>query len=149
MEYLTQFHWWYVPVGIVLAFVFFGKGGKGGIVVKRFSATFEILDDRFKTSRPEADFCVFKEGKPVKLEIDVERLALQIGDELEFYINGKLLAKVPVKKDGRDCEAEFEHYSDEGVDFPHIKEGDEVVIRYDSVDVMKGRFAQTWPKGST
>lgn len=140
MEYFTQFHWWYVPVGIVLAFAFFGKG-KGGIVVKRFTATFEILDDRFKSCRPEADFCIFKEGKPVKLEIDIEDLALPIGDELEFYINGELLAKVPVKKDGRGAEAEFEHYSDEGVDFPHIAEGDEVLIRYGSVDVIQGQFA--------
>jgi len=141
MEYFTEFHWWYVPVGIVLAFVFFGKGGKGGIVVKRYTATFEILDDRFKTCRPEADFSIFKEGKPVKLDIDIERLTLPLGDELEFYINGELLAKVPVRKDGRDMEAEFEHYSDEGVDFPHIVEGDELVIRYESADVIKGRFA--------
>ena len=142
MEYLTQFHWWYIPLGIVLVFVFFGKGGdKGGIVVKRFSATFDILDERFKTCRPEADFLIFKEGKPVKLEIEVERLTLEIGDELEFYINGNLLAKVPVRKDGRDREAEFEYYSDEGVDFPHIVEGDELVIRYESVDVIQGRFA--------
>ena len=142
MEYFSQFHWWYVPLGIVLAFIFFGKG-KGGIVRKSFTADFQILDDRFKSCRPEADFCIFAEDQPVKLDIDIERLPLDIGEELEFYINGELLAKVPVKKDGRDREAEFEHYSDEGVAFPHIAEGDELVIRYEGVDVIKGRFSES------
>ena len=139
MDYLTQFHWWYVPVLLILLFVFTADS-KGGLVQKKFAAVFQILDDRFQGCKPEADFCVFRAGKTVKLEIEVERLAIPLGEELELYINGALLAKVPVKKDGSGAEAEFEHYSDEGVDFPTIVEGDEIVIRYEGIDVITGRF---------
>jgi hypothetical protein len=37
-------------------------------------------------------------------------------------------------------EAEFDHWSDEDVDFPVIKEGDELVIRYQGIDALKGTF---------
>lgn len=124
---------------------FFGES-KGGSVVKRFTADLLILDARFENCRPEADYTIFKEGKPVKLEIEVEALSIPEGDELEFCINGKLLAKVLVDK---SKEAEFEHYSDEGVSFPEISAGDEVVIRYQNVDVLRGTFELTLDKSAT
>ena len=134
MEYLLQFHWWYVLVGILLFFMIFGKS-KGGIVVKRLTANMEVLDDRFSACRLEADYSIFKEGEPDHIEIELERLSIPVGDELEFLINGKRLAIVAVE---RDKEAEFDHWSDDGVDFPVIKEGDALLIRYQDVDVVRG-----------
>ena len=40
----------------------------------------------------------------------------------------------------RDREADFEHWSDEDIDFPEIKEGDELVIKYQGVEALKGTF---------
>ncbi len=136
MDYFLQFHWWYVLIAIVLLFIFTGKS-KGGIVVKRFTADMQILDDRFLGCDPEADYSIFKEGKPDHIEIEIERLTIPVGDELEFYLNGKLLSKVSVK---RNKEAEFDHWSDEDVTFPKIKEGDEVIVKYQGVDALKGIF---------
>lgn len=136
MDYFLQFHWWYIPIGVIGFFLVFGKG-KGGLVVKSFTAKMQILDDRFQGCDPEAEYVIFKEGKPVKLEIEIERLTIPVGDELEFHINGNLLATVLVEQDG---EAEFDHYSDEGVAFPAIDAGDELVVRYQNVDVLKGTF---------
>lgn len=136
MDYFLQFHWWYVLIAIVLLFIFTGKS-KGGIVVKRFTADMQILDDRFLGCDPEADYSIFKEGKPDHIEIEIERLTIPVGDELEFYLNGKLLSKVSVK---RNKEAEFDHWSDEDVSFPKIKEGDEVIVKYRGVDALKGIF---------
>jgi len=130
-----EFHWWYILIAVVV-FMIFGKG-KGGIVVKRFTANMQILDDRFNDCKPDADYVIFKEGKPDNLDIEIERLSIPIGDEVEFHINGKLLAKVNVKG---NREAEFDHYSDEGVYFPKINEGDTLVVKYQNVDVMKGTF---------
>lgn len=136
MEYFLEFHWWYLVVAIVLCFVFFGES-KGGIVVKRLCANLEILDDRFKDCRPQAEYSIFKEGKPDHLEIEIERLSIPVGEELEFFLNGKLLADVKVKK---NREAEFDHWSDEGVEFPVVNSGDEVVIKYRKSDVLRGTF---------
>jgi len=136
MDYFMEFHWWYILIGVFLFFIIFGEG-KGGIVVKKLTANIEVLDPRFESCEPEADYSIFKEGKPHHIEIEVDRLSIPVGDELVFEINGKLLANVKVE---RDKEAEFEHWSDEGVDFPVIKEGDELVIRYQNTDVLKGTF---------
>ena len=136
MDYFLEFHWWYIVVGIIFFFIIFGKG-KGGAVVKRVTANMEILDQRFEGCVPEAKYSTFKEGSPDHIEIEVERLSIQAGEELEFQLNGKTLAKVKVE---RDKEAEFDHWSDEGVDFPVIKEGDKLVIKYQNVDVLKGTF---------
>lgn len=135
MDYFLEFHWWYLLVGFFL-FIFFGKG-KGGGVVKRFSAKMEILDKRFEECRPEVTYAIFKEGSPDHIEIELENLFLEVDEELEFHINGKLLAIVKVK---RDREAEFDHWSDEGVDFPVIKGGEELVVKYQNIDVLKGIF---------
>ena len=136
MEYFFQFHWWYVLVGIVLIFAFFGKG-KGGVVVQRFRADLEILDPRFEGCRPEADYCIFKGGKPDHIEIEIEKLSIPVGDQLAFFINGELLAHVEVQ---RDKEAEFDHWGDDGVVFPVVKAGDTLVIQYQNTDVLKGTF---------
>ena len=136
MDYFMQFHWWYILVGIIILFIVFGKG-KGGIVVKRVTANMEILDPRFEGCIPECKYSIFKEGSPDHIEIEVEKLSIQVGEELEFQLNGKTIAKVKVEC---DKEAEFDHWSDENVDFPVIKEGDELVIKYQDVDVLKGTF---------
>ena len=136
MEYFLQFHWWYVLVGVILFFILFGKG-KGGIVVKRFKANMQILDDRFQDCDPEADYSIFKEGKPDHIDIDIEKLTIPVGDVLEFYLNENLLAKVSVKP---NKEAEFDHWGDEGVSFPKVNEGDELVVKYQGTDVLKGVF---------
>ncbi len=137
MDYFFEFHWWYVPVGIVLVFMMFGKG-KGGFVVKRLTADMEVLDDRFADCRFEADYATFKEGEPDHIEIELERLSIPVGDELEFLINGELLAVVAVE---RDKEAEFDHWADEDVEFPVIQEGDQLVIKYQGLEVAKGTFS--------
>lgn len=132
-----EFHWWYLPVALVVFFLLF-RDRKGGVVVTRYSATLEVLDPRFADCRPEADYSIFKEGTPDHIEIELEGLAIPPGDELEFRLNGELLAVVRVE---RDHEAEFDHWSDEGVDFPRIHEGDELVIRYRGADVLQGTFS--------
>lgn len=135
MDYFLEFHWWYILVGFFLLILF--NKGKGGVVVKRFTANMKILDQRFIECLPEATYSVFKKGKPEKIDIEIENLFLQTGEELEFLINGKVLSHVKVKS---NKEAEFEHWSDEGVDFPKIHEGDELVIKYQGIDVLKGTF---------
>ena len=102
-----------------------------------FEADFEIFDSRFKGCDLEADYSIFKEGKPHHMDIEVDDLTIPVGDELDFKINGELLAKVKV---ARDREAEFDHWSDEDVDFPEIKSGDELTIWYEGVMVIKGVF---------
>jgi len=131
-----EFHWWYIFSGIILFFIIFGKS-KGGIVVKRFTANLEILDQRFEGCVAEAEYSMFKEGRPDHIEIELDRLSIPVGEELEFHVNGKLLANVAVE---RDKEAEFDHWSDEEVDFPVIKKGDELIIKYQNINVLKGTF---------
>jgi len=132
-----EFHWWYILIVLVVVFIIFGKS-KGGVVVKRYTANMQILDERFSDCRPEADYTIFKEGKPEKIDIDIENLSIPVGDELELHLNGNLLAKIEVK---RNHEAEFEHWSDEAVTFPKIKAGDELVVKYQNTDVLKGSFS--------
>ena len=136
MDYFMEFHWWYLLVGFILFFFISGKG-KGGFVVKSFTANMEILDQRFKGCQPEARYSIFKEGSPDRIEIEVEQLSIQVGEELEFQLNGKTLAKVRVK---RNKEAEFDHWSDEDVYFPAIKENDAIVIKYQNIEVLRGIF---------
>ena len=128
-------------IALIFAFFFLkmlGRG-KGGVVKTRFTADFNVLDQRFATCRPEADYSIFKEGKPHKIEIEVERLPLEPGDTLDVYINRQLLSKITVK---RDLEAEFEHWSDDDVPFPQIKAGDVVDIVYQNKLVLSGVFQQ-------
>ena len=137
MEYFLDFHWWYILVGLALLILFTGKGGR---VIKRYSADLEVLDPQFNDCLLEADYSIFKEGKPEKIEIEVERLPLDVGELLELlelYINGSHLADMKVKK---DKEAEFEHWSDGDVHFPKIREGDLIVIKYLGKDILKGTF---------
>ena len=83
MDYFMEFHWWYIPIGFIFLLFLFGKG-KGGVVVKRFTANMEILDQRFDGCRPEAKYSIFKEGSPDHIEIEVEKLPIQVGEELKF-----------------------------------------------------------------
>ena len=136
MDYFMEFHWWYLLVGFILFFLMSGKG-KGGFVVKSFTANMEILDQRFKGCQPEARYSIFKEGSPDHIEIEVEQLSIQVGEELEFQLNGKTFAKVKVK---RNKEAEFDHWSDEDGYFPVIKENDAIVIKYQNIEVLRGIF---------
>ena len=131
-----EFHWWYVPVGLVLVFLLFGRG-KGGVVRVRYTAVPDIVDERFADCRVEAKYSIFKSGSPDHIEIELENLTIPVGDELEFLINDKLLATVPVEQ---DREAEFDHWSDEDVDFPVIQEGDRLLVRYQGSDVLQGEF---------
>lgn len=131
-----EFHWWYILVALVLIFIIFGKG-KGGMVVQGFYADLQILDERFQGCEREARYSIFKEGKPHHIEIELEGLTIPVGDKLDFMINGKKLATVLVEQ---DKEAEFEHWSDGNVSFPVIKEGDELIIKYQNADALKGTF---------
>lgn len=136
MEYFLEFHWWYLLAGAVFLFTVFGKS-KGGVIAKRLTASMDVLDERFAGCRLEAKYSTFKKDSPDHLEIELENLSIPVGDELEFEINGETLAKVKVEK---DHEAEFDYWSDEGVDFPVINEGDRLVIRYQRSEVIKGTF---------
>lgn len=136
MDYFFDFHWWYLLV-IGLAFVLLTGKSKGGVVVKRFDAPLTVLDQRFSDCEPKASYCVFKEGSPDHIEIELEKLSLPVGDLLEFHLDGELLAKVKVEK---DKEAEFDHWSDEGVVFPVIQGGERLIVRYQGVDVLEGTF---------
>ncbi|MEN1727478.1 MAG: hypothetical protein AAGJ52_03470 [Pseudomonadota bacterium] len=136
MNSFAEFHWWYVPLGLLALFLLFGKK-KGGVVVERLEADFDILDDRFADSRPEADYCTFKAGTPDHIDIELENLPVPVGETVELLLNGSPLATVPVK---RNREAEFDHWSDEAVDFPKVKVADELTVRYQGASVMKGVF---------
>ena len=136
MDYFMQFHWWYLLVAFVFLFIIFGKS-KGGVVVKRLTASLEALDTRFAGCPTEAKYSTFKKGSPDHIEIKIKELPIPAGDQLEFMINQKTLAIVQVKPTKK---AEFDYWSDENVDFPAIKEGDELLIRYQGVDVFKATF---------
>jgi len=136
VDYFMEFHWWYILVGAFLFFIIFGKG-KGGVVVRRYTANMEVLDPRFEGCRTEAEYSVFKKGQPEHIDIEIEQLSIPVGEELEFQLNGETLANVRVE---RDKEAEFDHWSDEGVDFPAVREGDELIVKYQNVNVLKGIF---------
>lgn len=135
MDYFGEFHWWYLAAGLLL-FLLFGKG-KGGVVVKRFTADLSVLDERFSACRTEASYAIFKEGSPHHIEIEIENLFLAVDEVLEFFLDGDLLAAVKVEK---DKEAEFDHWSDEGVSFPEIKGGEHLVIKYKELAVFEGTF---------
>ena len=131
-----EFHWWYVPLLLIVAFLVFGKR-KGGVVARRVEARWQVLDARFDGCELDADYNTFRNEGPDHIEIEVDNVPLEPGDTLEFLINGEHLADVEVSR-GR--EAEFDHWSDEDVDFPVIKAGDELLIRYKGNDVLKGVF---------
>ena len=135
MDYFLEFHWWYILVGLFLLMVF-GKG-KGGFVVKRFTANLKVLDPRFGACRTEATYAIFKEGSPDHIEIEVENLFLDVGEVLEIFLYESLLARMEVKK---DKEAEFDHWSDEAVRFPKIAGGERIVIKYNNAAVFAGVF---------
>ena len=137
MDFFSEFHWWYVLIPAA-AFVLLTGKSKGGVVVQRFDAQLQVLDDRFSGCEPEASYAEFKEGSPDHIEIELENLSLGVGEELELYLNESLLAKIKVEK---DREAEFDHWSDEGVAFPKIVGGEELKIRYQGADVLQGVFA--------
>ena len=125
-------------VVLTLFFVVFGKGGgRGGVVVSRVTADLRPIDPEFKRCRPEAKYSTFQEGKPHKIDIEIENLPLQPGEVLSFYINRQLLANVEVE---RDREAEFEHWSDGDVPFPQINAGDQLDVVYQNKAVMSGIF---------
>ncbi len=136
MDYLLQFHWWYILIGIFLFFILFGKK-KGGVVSTRLTADFQILSQRFEGCKPEADYATFKNDGPDHIDIEIKRLPLNEDEQVEFLINGTLLAKVKVK---RNKEAEFDHWADENIDFPVIHENDELIVIYDNTEVLKGSF---------
>lgn len=136
MDYFLQFHWWYLLVAVVLFFVIFGKK-KGGVVATRVSAELEALDDRFQDCRRKADYITFTNDSPDHLDIEIKQLPLKEKETLEFLINGKLLAEVPVRP---NFKARFDHWADEDIDFPAVKSGDELIVVYDNAEVFKGTF---------
>jgi len=129
-------------IGALIFVVFFFKmlsrgSSRGGRVITRYTADFDILDPRFQTCRPEGDYFIFKEGKPHKIEIEVERLPLEQGEVLDVHINQHPLSRITVKY---DLEAEFEHWSDGEVSFPKITAGDKVDIFYQNKIIISGVF---------
>ena len=131
-----EFHWWYIPVLLVVIFLFFGKR-KGGVVEQRVVARMDVQDPRFEACQLDADYCTFRNEGPDHIEIEIEQLPLAPGETLEFLINGEHLADVEVN---RSRQAEFDHWSDEGVDFPVVMAGDVLLIRYNGADVVRGVF---------
>jgi hypothetical protein len=135
VDHFLEFHWWYLIVGAAV-FLVFGRG-KGGIVVTKLTASMRVLDSRFEQCRPEATYATFKEGTPDHINVEIENLSLRAGEELTLHLNGACLAQVKVKP---NLEVEFDHWSDEDVDFPRVEKGDELVVRYEDLDVLKGTF---------
>lgn len=136
MDFILQYRWIFIVLGVILFFKLFGKS-KGGTVVSRVRANLQVLDPRFQTCEAEATYKTFKEGQPHKIDIDIEKLPLQPGEVLDFHINNKQLANVTVD---RKLEAEFEHWNDEEVDFPQINAGDKLDILYQNNIVLSGVF---------
>jgi len=138
MEYFLQFHWWYIVVIVVLLFVFFGTS-RGGIVERQYIADLDIIDTRFNECRPKASYSIFKSDESDHIDIEVDNIPFEPGETLVFEINGVKLADVKVK---RNKEAEFNHWANDGVDFPEVDDGDSLVILYKDVEVIKGTFCE-------
>ena len=137
MEFVEQYRWVFIAIGVVFFFILLFKGGKGGRVVTRVTADLQVLDPRFQACETVAKYVTFKEGQPDKIEIEIEDLPLQPGEVLDFYINRQLLSRVEVK---RSLEAEFEHWSNEDVAFPIVNAGDQLDIVYQNRPIMSGIF---------
>ena len=139
MNYFLEFHWWYLVVVFVGFFWIFGSK-KGGVVTTRYTATLEVKDGRFEQCRSEADYTMFKPGRPHHIDIEIDALPLDAGEEIEFELNGSVLAKVRVKS---NREAEFDHWSDGDVSFPQIQEGDVLVVKHQGLEILRGTFQRT------
>jgi len=138
MEFLDSISWWHILAALFVYGFFFGKGGR---IRQEYTAKIKIIDDRFVGCDPQASYRIFKPSKPEKFEIEIDRLDLPEGEEMEFFVNGSRIAVVKVDSQG---EAEFEKWSDDKeVRVPKIRQGDEVLIRYKGEDVMEGTYAQT------
>jgi len=107
--------------------------------VTQFVANMEVLDTRFDGCQPKAVYSIFKEGEPDHIDIELDDLSIEPGEELVFQLNEKKLATVTVK---RNREAEFDNWRDEDIEFPKICDGDVLVITYKDVEVVKGVFAK-------
>ena len=118
-------------------FFYLSFKSKGGVIVKRITANLEAIDSRFTDSPTEAKYSTFKEGSPDHIEIKIKELPVPAGDQFEFLINDKTLAMFQVMSKKK---AEFDYWSDGNVDFPVLKEGDELLIKYQGADVFKGTF---------
>ena len=136
MEYFQQFQWWYIPLGILALFLMFGKS-KGGIVVTRVSANLQPLDGCYSSCRSKARYSTFKPGEPDSIDIRVDGLTLEPGTELALELNNKSFATVNVRKKG---DIKFDHWSDEGIDFPKIRAGDKLEIIYQGTPIFAGTF---------
>jgi len=111
--------------------------GKGGLVKKQYIADLEIMDERFSGCISKASYSIFKEGKPEKVRIKLEELTIPIDDQLELYLNDKNLAKIQVNKNKK---AKYRIWSDEDSQFPEINAGDELTVKYEGKEVLKGFF---------
>jgi len=56
---------------------------------------------------------------------------------LGFLIKGRSLSVVKVKSNHK---TKFEHWSDEGVDFPKIEKDDKLIVKYKNAEIIKGVF---------
>ena len=131
-----EFHWWYGLILLAILVFMFGRG-KGGVVATRVTASMQVIDPRFADCRIEADYCTFRNKGPDHIEIELENLPLEPGEKLEILINDAVLAQATVN--GRR-KAQFDHWSDEGVEFPVVEAGDALRIRHRGADVATGTF---------
>ena len=136
MEYWMEFHWWYIPVVIIVLFIFFGKGG---VVIDRFEAKLEAQEARFKDCDAHCTRKFFKNGKDESFQVDIQDIDLPAGDEVAVMINGALLKMLKVKK---SKEIEFDIWND-AEDYPIVQPQDTVEIQYNNKPIFVGVFKET------
>jgi hypothetical protein len=66
------------------------------VVIKRVASNLEILDQRFERCILEKKYSIFKEGSPDQIE--VQKILIEVGEELEFQLNRETLSKVRVDR---------------------------------------------------
>lgn len=133
MVYFLEFHWWYCIVGFILLMLLTGRGGS---VSKRIITPLDVVDEKFAGARGHVELTLFKNGKDRKLEVEIDFIDLNKGEELEVFINQQLYRIARVES---DKEADVDHWKGDD-DYIEIKPGDLVEVKYRDVLIMHAIF---------
>jgi len=140
VEYLLEFHWWYILIAIVIFFIFFGES-KGGVVTHRFSADFSAIDDRFSKCIGYSSRSFFKNMKDESFKVEIDKIPLEKGEELEIYINDVFFRLSKVKG---NREIEFDIWLDDKKEeeFPKVMPNDKITVFYNKTPILEGVYSE-------
>jgi len=139
-EYFLEFHWWYVLVAFIILFIFFGES-KGGVVTHRFYTDLSAIDDRFSKCVGYSSRSFFKNMKDEKFKVEIDKIPLERGEELDIHINDKFFRTEKVK---RNREIEFDIWLDDKLvdNFPKVMPKDKIVVFYNKYPILEGVYAE-------